>query len=1021
MAKLQIRTAMKNLSNMLFARRPIRRRLLQPMYDMIDYENTVGNGSTSSIVMACVNWITRNFNQAKIQTVRVTADGVEEVLAGHEITQLLMRPNNFYSGSILWGATIQSLIIDGNAYWMKVQNNAGLPVELWFVPCNMIKPVRTSSTDFISHYEYSLDDRKIRVQVEDVIHLRHGLDPKNQMLGISPLKTLMREIYTDEEAANFTAWLVKNHGVIGLIVSPEGGEDEFGGIDDEDLNVTREYFETSFTGTNRGKPLVMGWGVKVDQLGFNPQEMDLGTIRNIPEERITATLGIPAAVVGLGTGIQQTGVGATLRELRREAWVGTIIPLQEDLLEQLKGQLLVNLPNSEDISLIFDRSDISDLRESPNELASMWSTLVSGAISSRADAKRALGLPVEATDEVYLMPLSVIEVPVGQSLEDSLPETPAPEPEPEFEPDDDEDEEPDNDDDDDGDEETASVGKTYQTKRTLKSTAEQRQLIRALKRDAGQLERAFRRDLAPILRDLGNRAADAYIDARRGTTARTKPMQTKQTPEDLLLIADIIDMMQIVDWQSNRMAPAFRGHYSRSLSMTVDTINSVANLGVNIPDHRARDIISQGGRRMGLIDFTAQTRNRMFRIMHQARAEGWGTDEVARRIRDDIPSGPWRNQSTRAKVIARTESKFAQNISSIEAYQQSDTITGVVAFDAQLGDTDADCQQRNQRTYTFQQARSLTSSEHPNGTLSWAPARRQVEDPGFQEQPLEEIPEPSREELDRAIEDITKKPTGKWGGKTTEIEGEYGDTWLRDYATRRHGRQKAQIVDGEIFDQLEGEVMFRGITQLEHVDAFIDGTTFGLGVTGNGQYYGAGKTLWEGFNMAKFDEGGWVYAAKLSRNAKVADYDELKKLQGTRLGESLGDKKRMDFITDMGRFAADEGYDAIKVPGTDVVVIVNNRAVVVDRRSLPGEAFERQVQQTGLDRVALQADIDQLENEIQELFTKMRNDEISFDEGFRLIEEVKERSDQAKLLMDSGQNSHTAFRELFEQTYIQGK
>jgi hypothetical protein len=48
-------------------------------------------------------------------------------------------------------------------------------------------------------------------------------------------------------------------------------------------------------------------------------------------------------------------------------------------------------------------------------------------------------------------------------------------------------------------------------------------------------------------------------------------------------------------------------------------------------------------------------------------------------------------------------------------------VVGLRAFDAQLGDSDDDCMLRNGQVYTFDEATGLTSDEHPNGTLSWAP------------------------------------------------------------------------------------------------------------------------------------------------------------------------------------------------------------------------------------------------------------------------------------------------------------
>ena len=160
--------------------------------------------------------------------------------------------------------------------------------------------------------------------------------------------------------------------------------------------------------------------------------------------------------------------------------------------------------------------------------------------------------------------------------------------------------------------------------------------------------------------------------------------------------------------------------------MTVGSINTVLNLGVNLPDPVAREIVAAGGRRAGLLDITGDTRRAIFRSLADGRAAGEGPAALGRRIRSQVPSGRFTNAGPRysAQLIARTETKYAQNVSSLQAYRQSDVVTGLLTFDAQLGDTDADCEARNGQVYSFEDAERETGREHSNGTLSWGPVTR---------------------------------------------------------------------------------------------------------------------------------------------------------------------------------------------------------------------------------------------------------------------------------------------------------
>jgi hypothetical protein len=71
----------------------------------------------------------------------------------------------------------------------------------------------------------------------------------------------------------------------------------------------------------------------------------------------------------------------------------------------------------------------------------------------------------------------------------------------------------------------------------------------------------------------------------------------------------------------------------------------------------------------------------------------------------------------RAEMIARTETMVAWNTSAIDAFAE----TGTEMVEAQDGDEDEMCRERNGQIFTVEEAMQETLDEHPNGTLSWMP------------------------------------------------------------------------------------------------------------------------------------------------------------------------------------------------------------------------------------------------------------------------------------------------------------
>lgn len=372
-----------------------------------DYAAAVSNGLNSNVVMAPVQWLMRTFPEAEL-VVEAKKDGRWRPIE-HPLDSLLMEPNPFYGWTELLQSTVLSWFMDGNAYWIITRSALLAPVELWYVPHWLIEPKWSmDGTTFITHYEYRPDGRLVELPVNDVVHLRFGLDPKNPRIGLSPVKALMREVFTDDEAANFSATILKNMGIPGVVVSPK---DAGTASNPDDVKEMKEYFQSAFSGDNRGAPLIVGAPTEVKQFGFDPNQLMLGNIRDIVEERVCAAIGIPAAVVGFGSGLQSTKVGATMRELRRLAWIQCVIPTQRSMAQQLGRQLLPQTDTlTEPRRLRFDTSNTSSFQEEETQKADRIAKLVTAGILRVDRAQELVGLEVDEAQAVYLRPSNAVAV-----------------------------------------------------------------------------------------------------------------------------------------------------------------------------------------------------------------------------------------------------------------------------------------------------------------------------------------------------------------------------------------------------------------------------------------------------------------------------------------------------------------------------------------------------------------------------------------------------------------------------------
>ncbi len=386
----------------------------------INYMSEIGDPTKNPIVVAVVGWIARNFPEAPVRIRRLRSDGGAEVIVPGgsgpgAMLRLLERPNPYFSGVLQWIATIVDLFTSGDAYWLKLRSGPAVTdrvVELWWVPKQMLRPYwEQGSGRFIDYYIYTVDGVEYRVRPRDVVHFRDGIDPLNPRCGLSKLASLFREIFTDDEAANFTAVLLKNFAVPGVILAPSNTGGALGRVDPE--GVKKKYLET-FGGDERGTVMALSAPTDVKVLSWSPEQMNLRELRRIPEERITAVLGVSAIVAGLGAGLDRSTF-TNFGEARRAAYQESIIPLQRLISADLEVQLLTDFADldADPLDIDFDTSKASALQDA---LDAVWKRAQDAAgrgLITRAAFKQQTGQPVTPADEVYVMANNYLVVPAG--------------------------------------------------------------------------------------------------------------------------------------------------------------------------------------------------------------------------------------------------------------------------------------------------------------------------------------------------------------------------------------------------------------------------------------------------------------------------------------------------------------------------------------------------------------------------------------------------------------------------------
>ena len=642
-----------------------------------DYRKEVGNMLDASVVMAPVQWVQRSLPEARLTVRRTRRDGTREEIADHPMLALIQRPNAYYGDLALWAGTVFSYLVDGNGYWIKLRNAMGRPAELWWVPHWTMEPKGSEDGSvFIDRYEYRPGGGQvITYDPADVVHFRHGINPLNPRKGLSPLDGVIREIFMDLESSNFVASLLRNMGMPGMVLSPKAG----GAVPANDVEATKAWLKQAFGGDRRGEPLVMGSPTDVYQYGFNPQQMNMSEARDIAEERVCALLGVPAAVVGFGAGLQSTKVGATMAELRKLAWQNGVLPVGRVLADELDRSVLQDFGNAAGLNAWWDTSDVQALQDDLVQAATRWNTMVGGGWAQVAEGREGMGLDVDDSHRVFLRPAMSIETPAkGGAKALPAPET------------------------------KALAGRQARTAG--------RAFVATLQRQEDGLAKAMDGRLTKFFAAFGKAAAKAA----RPILDRTDLAPKEEKAADDATVAAILEALGI-EAHRTTFRGLFEGHFL-DVAKAVSEASELAGISGSLPDPVARAVTAAGGRRSGLIDLGKQSRSALFEAIAEGRSEGEGAAALAARIAEHVEAGPWGSVETRARTIARTETKYAQNVSTIERAKAAN-VEQFIVFDGRLGPGRSlpEHMARDGSIVSAGEAARMAADEHPNGTLSFAP------------------------------------------------------------------------------------------------------------------------------------------------------------------------------------------------------------------------------------------------------------------------------------------------------------
>lgn len=362
-----------------------------------NWRDVAGDLGLNGVVACGLNWYIRNWNQV-YPTYKRPVNGLEQDTVESPVIKLLLNPCPSVSlPSVFYSNLITDIIIQGNGYIRKVRNRDKSVGALQYLPADCVG-FNSNARGVLIGYKYSpLGSEAYDIDVNDIIHIKIGRDPKDLRYGRSPLVSALKEIATDNVAGS-TAYALANSPLPSMFVSPDmsGNATE---VTREQAVAVKDRLQSQYNSDNGAGVVVMTSPIKIEKVSYTPQDMALDTLRMLPETRICAVMGLNPMVLGLTSGLAHSTY-SNYQESQQQAWEDGMLPLCQLIAEAFTFGLLPEFNDYQEGDYIeYDYSKVKALMDNRTDEAKRAEMLYKAGIASLAEAKRIAGLVPEDGDE----------------------------------------------------------------------------------------------------------------------------------------------------------------------------------------------------------------------------------------------------------------------------------------------------------------------------------------------------------------------------------------------------------------------------------------------------------------------------------------------------------------------------------------------------------------------------------------------------------------------------------------------
>lgn len=246
-----------------------------------------------SHVYKCVTLIYRRAISVPMNLYKERGDEDEEI-KHHPVIDLLKKPNELMTGRDLKSMTQMHLDLTGRAFWLKVFNGLGRPVELWPLPAaNFNRLVFNDAQTELLGFEFSRSSgAPITYPVEQVVYFRYP-HPLYMLDGASPIQAMAFAYDTDMAIRVYQRNFFQNSARADVTL--ESDQD----IQLEDAKRILMGWKQAHQGVDKAwEPAILDKGLKANILSVAAKDFEFATLAGWTKEDILEAYNTPAGKLG---------------------------------------------------------------------------------------------------------------------------------------------------------------------------------------------------------------------------------------------------------------------------------------------------------------------------------------------------------------------------------------------------------------------------------------------------------------------------------------------------------------------------------------------------------------------------------------------------------------------------------------------------------------------------------------------------------------------------------------------------